>query len=149
LPQGHERCNSQRLKAPGSVIAIAVVLLIASVSIPAWAIYRLFVSPTLRDLLWWIVLASQLVFGSLGIVTSIGLLRMHEAARKAAIFLATAPLCILVLALFVLLAAARSTHGLVFAAAFLAFGALLLILIPISTWWLVVLRRDSVRSQFR
>ncbi|MGP0017975.1 MAG: hypothetical protein ACLPHP_05360 [Candidatus Sulfotelmatobacter sp.] len=137
------------MRAPTSIIAIATVLLIGSVSIPAWGIYRIFVSPTLRDFLWWFVLVIQIAFGSMGIITSIGLLRVHEAARKAAIFLATAPLCILVLALFVLLAAARSTHGLLFVAAFLAFGALLLILIPISIWWIIVLRRDNVRSQFR
>jgi hypothetical protein len=136
------------LRASTSIIAVATVLLIGSILIPAGGLYFMFVNLSLRDFLW-PVIGIQTAFSLLGIITSIGLVRLHEAARKAAIFLATAPLCILVLALFVLMAAARSTHNFFFVGAFLIFGALLVILTPISIWWLIVLRRDDVQSQFR
>jgi len=95
------------------------------------------------------VFAIQIAFSLLGIITSIGLLHLREPARKAAIFLSTVSLLILVLGLSFLLAVARSTHNPLFGAAFLLYGALFVILIPISIWWLVLLRRESVRSQFR
>jgi hypothetical protein len=136
------------LRAPASIIAIAAVLFIGSVLIPAGGLYFMFVNPTLRDFLWPVMLI-EVVFSLLGIITSIGLLRLHEAARKSAIFFATVPLLILFLASLFLLASARSTHNYFFAAGVLIFGALLVILIPIGIWWLVVLRRASVRSQFR
>jgi hypothetical protein len=136
------------LRAPASIIAIATVLIIASVLIPAGEMYFMFVNPTLRDFLW-PVMAIEIVFSMLGIITSIGLLRLHEAARKAAIFLATVPLLILFFALLALLAAAGRTHNFFFAGGFLICGALFVILIPISIWWRVVLRRESVRSHFR
>lgn len=108
----------------------------------------MFANPSLRDFLW-PVMVIEVVFSLLGIVTSIGLLRLHEAARKFAIFFATVPLLILFLASLFLLAAARSTHNHFFAAGVLIFSALFVVLIPISIWWLVVLRRDGVRSRFR
>jgi hypothetical protein len=136
------------LRAPSAIIAIAAVLLIGSVLIPAGGLYFMFVNPTLRDYLW-PVMVIEVVFSFLGIITSIGLLRLHEAARKSAIFLVTVPLLMLFLALLFLLAAARSTHNYFFAGGVLICGALLVILIPINIWWLVVLRRDSVRARFR
>jgi hypothetical protein len=136
------------LRAPASIIAIAAVLIIASVLIPAGGMYFMFANPTLRDFLW-PVMAIETVFSMLGIITSIGLLRLHEAARKAAIFFATVPILILFFALLALLATARSTHNFFFAGAFLVCGALFVILIPIGIWWRIVLGRESVRSQFR
>jgi hypothetical protein len=84
------------LRAPASIIAVAAVLLIGSALIPAVGIYFIFVTPTLRDFLWPVVVIPTAV-SLLGVITSIGLLRLHEAARKAAIFLATVPLCTFVL----------------------------------------------------
>jgi hypothetical protein len=135
------------LRAPVSIIAIATGLLIGSVLIISGSIWLLFVRPDFLFLL--PVFVIQIAFSLLGIITAIGLLHLHEPARKAAIFLSTVPLIVLFFALLFLLAAARSTHNLVFAAAFLIYGALFVILIPISIWWLVLLRRESVRSQFR
>jgi hypothetical protein len=93
----------------------------------------------------------QIVFGLLGIVTSIGLLYLRERARKAAIFLSTSPMILVVFALLIFLAGGNG-HGAESMNAGLGFvvcGVELVILLPLSIWWLVLFTRDKVRSQFR
>jgi hypothetical protein len=97
-----------------------------------------------------------LAVGLLGMASSVGLLCTREWARKATIFLATFPVSVCVL-LFLLrpktLFPPDPGQG-----AILAFGGgvylvllmfLLVLLIPVSTWFNYVLTRESVRSQFR
>ncbi len=93
----------------------------------------------------------QIAFSLLGIVTAIGLLLLREWARKATIFLSTVPVCVLLFALLVFFDATHATGrgGLVAAYGFLMYGVFLLILIPLSIWWYVLLTRDKVRAQFR
>jgi len=94
----------------------------------------------------------------LGLVTAVGLMRLRDWARKVAIFLSTVP--VLSCALLVLsqppsiFPPPKSSEqyailtigpglGLLF------YEYLLVILIPLSIWWLVLFTRKSVRSQFR
>jgi hypothetical protein len=97
-----------------------------------------------------------LAIGLLGMASSIGLLCMREWARKTTIFLATVPVSICVLLVILrprALFPPDPGQG-----ALLAFGGgvylvllvyLLIVLIPISVWFLKVLTRESVRSEFR
>jgi hypothetical protein len=97
-------------------------------------------------------------FSLLGLVTSFGLMRLREWARKVTILLSVVP--VLACALLVIwrppsvfpppkpdeqyaILTIGSGLGL------WIYEALLLILIPVSIWWLVVMTRESVRSQFR
>ncbi len=95
-------------------------------------------------------------FSLLGVATSVGLFGLREWARKIAIFLSIAPVTICTL--LVLLrpeAVFPSDAGLQYA--ILTVGSLgivmyeymLVILIPVSVWWLVLFTRKNVRSQFR
>lgn len=135
------------MRAPTSIIAIASVLLIGSVLMLGGSFYLSFANPAFVYLLPAMII--QIAFCLLGIVTAVGLLLLREPARKAAIFLSTVPLFLVVFASLVLLGASRSTHNPLIAVAFLIFAALFSILLPISIWWLVLLRRDDVRSHFR
>jgi len=92
----------------------------------------------------------QVGFSLLGILTSVGLLRLRERARIAAIFLSTVPVLVVVFGLF-LFVATNQPHGPASIAAGLGivmYGAFLAILLPVSIWWLVVLTRDEARSHF-
>jgi hypothetical protein len=124
-----------------------VILFIGSVLIPAGSLGLLSVNPSLLLLRPLAVIPG--VFSRLGSLVSIGLLRSQEPARKAAIFPLTVPLLLLVLAMLVFLAAARSTHNVLFAGPVLIFGGLFAILLPINICSPVLLGRDRVRSQFR
>jgi hypothetical protein len=124
-----------------------VILLIGSVLIPAGSLWLFSVNPSLLFLRPLAVIPA--IFSLLGILVSIGLLRLQEPARKAAIFLLTVPLLLLVFALLVFLAAARSTHNVLFAGPVLIFGGLFVILLPINICCLVLQGRNRVRSQFR
>jgi hypothetical protein len=97
-------------------------------------------------------------FALLSIVTAIGLLRVRAWARKSTIFLSTVP--VLGCALLVLLRPpwvfppsqpdeqyAILTIGSGFGLAI--YEVLLVILIPVSIWWLVLFTRASVKAQFR
>lgn len=136
------------MRPPASVIAIAAVLIIVSVLIPAGGIYSMFLNADLRIFLL-PVIAIQTAFGLIGILAAIGLLRLFEAARKAAILLSTVTVIVFSGMLLLLWAAAFSTHNTVFLMPLLVCGGSLVILLPLSVWWCMVLRRDSVRSQFR
>jgi hypothetical protein len=95
-------------------------------------------------------------FGLLGIVCALGLLRLREWARKGTLFLATVPVLVCVLlVLFHPSAVFPPDPG---QGTILAFGGgvylalfvyLLVVLIPISIWWQILLTREGVRSQFR
>jgi heme/copper-type cytochrome/quinol oxidase subunit 4 len=93
----------------------------------------------------------QLVFGFLGIAASIGLLYLQERARKATIFLSTCPVMVIVLALFLFFAASHENgaESLMAADGFIFCGVVLVILLPLSIWWLALFTRDKMRSQFR
>ena len=138
------------MRAPASIVAVATGLVIASVLIPAGGIYSMFVfvSPDLRIFLLPVVVI-QIVFGLFGILTSIGLLRLLEAARKSAILLSTVAVIVFSGVLFLVWGVAFSTHNIVFVMPFLVCGGSLVVLLPLSLWWRVALGRDSVRSRFR
>lgn len=94
-------------------------------------------------------------FALLGLATGFGLLRMKEWARKAMIFLSTVP--VLGCALLLLFAPAsvfpprQPNKAPLFGSEFF-FGILdyvLVLLTPISLWWLILFTRASVRSEFR
>jgi hypothetical protein len=95
-------------------------------------------------------------FGLLGIVCAWGLLGSREWARKGTLFLATVPVLVCVsLVLFHPSAVFPPDPG---QGAILAFGGgvylalfvyLLVVLIPVSIGWQILLTRESVRSQFR
>jgi hypothetical protein len=97
-----------------------------------------------------------MLFGLLGIVCACGLLGLREWARKGTLFLATVPVLVCVLlVLFHPSAVFPPDPG---QGAILAFGGgiylalfvyLLVVLIPVSIWWQILLTRESVRSQFR
>lgn len=75
---------------------------------------------------------------------------MRELARRTAIFLSTVPVAILVFSLLVFLDAGPRTgrEGMAAGYGFLLYGAFLLLLLPLSIWWFVVLTRAGVKSQF-
>ena len=81
------------------------------------------------------------LFSLVAIVTSIGLLRLREWARRATLYLATLPVsgC----ALFLILHQQEPYDVPLFVG-----KASLAILIPISIWWWVLFTRNTVRSQF-
>jgi heme/copper-type cytochrome/quinol oxidase subunit 4 len=93
----------------------------------------------------------QIVFGLSGVVTSIGLLYLQERARRAAIVLSIVPVSIIVVALFLFLAAstANGAESLMAGFGFMFSGIVLVILLPLSIWWFTLFNRDKVRSQFR
>jgi len=136
------------LRAPASITAIVTALIIASVLIPAAGIYAMVVMPDLRIFLLPVIVI-QTAFGLFGIIVAIGLLRLFEAARKAAILLSTVTVIVFSGMLLLLWAAAFSTHNTVFLMPLLVCGGSLVILLPLSVWWCMVLRRDRVRTQFR
>lgn len=136
------------LRAPASITAIVTALIIASVLIPAAGIYAMVVMPDLRIFLLPVIVI-QTAFGLFGIIVAIGLLRLFEAARKATILLSKVTIIVFSGVLLLFWAAAFSTHNTVFLMPLLVCGGSLVILLPLSVWWCMVLRRDSVRSQFR
>jgi hypothetical protein len=99
-----------------------------------------------------------IIFALFGVVTSIGLLRLREWARNAAIFLSTVP--VVSCALLVLLRPkwvfppAKSNEQYAILTIGTGFGydlyvILLVALIPLSIWWLILFTREGIRSQFR
>jgi hypothetical protein len=136
------------LRAPASIIAVAMVLLIASALIPAGGIYFMFVIPD-QSICLLPVVVIQIAFGLFGIPIAIGLLRLFEAARKAAILLSTGTVIVFSGVLFLVWAAAFSTHNTVFLMPFLVCGGSLVMLLPLIVCCRVLLVREGVRSQFR
>ncbi len=98
--------------------------------------------------------AFQVLFCLVGIITSVGLFRLDEYARQSALFLSTVPNALLLLAAFYLITDANKHRsgavsvdvGLL---GFLFCAAELLVLLPLSIWWLILFTRKTTRSQFR
>lgn len=93
-------------------------------------------------------------FSLQGIVTAVGLFGLREWARKSAIFLSIAP--VMSCALLVLFRpqaifppdSAQYTILVVGDFGIVFYAYMLVILIPISAWWLILFTRESLRSQF-
>jgi len=102
-----------------------------------------------------VYIAVPICFGLLGIVTSIGLVRLREWARRSTLFLSIVPVigCALLIIISPPSVFPHPGQGAMLAMGggiyLLAYKLLLAILIPISIRWLVLLTRESVRSQFR
>jgi hypothetical protein len=151
-------------KPSAALVAIAVVLLLGSLVIlsasfwvlhsmnqrfSSWNQFRMSISTFVNAVFFWLTLL-QIAFSLIGIITSIGLLQLRERARKAAVFLSTVPAAILAFTVLTFAGATSETGrgGLVAGYALLLYGAVFLIVLPVSIWWLVVLTRDRVKSQF-
>jgi hypothetical protein len=90
------------------------------------------------------------LFSLMAVVTSVGLLRLRDWARRATLYLATLPVC--ACALFLILDHPQDSYGTPFAprdVSHLVGTVLLAIMTPVSIWWWVLFTRDTVRSQFR
>jgi hypothetical protein len=138
-----------------SIVAVAAVQFLGSLPFlyicgttlwgAVWVTHELANSPTLIA-----VLGLPFLFSLMAVVTSIGLLRLREWARRATLYLATLPVsgC----ALFLILYHPRNAYGAPFAVRDITHSVgkvLLAILIPVSIWWWVLFTRNTVRSQFR
>jgi hypothetical protein len=85
-----------------------------------------------------------------GIITSIGLVRLREWARRVTLYFPALPLLICALWLILHHPRALGDALLVIGDLSNAFAAILLVVLaPISLWWWILFRRKSVRSQFR
>jgi hypothetical protein len=97
-----------------------------------------------------VLIAFPIGLSLLGIITSIGMFRLRQWARRLTLFFSTVPA--LVCALFLILHHPRAVHEAIFVVGDLSnvfAGCLLAILAPISIWWWVLLTRKGVRSQFQ
>ena len=156
----HQESSSvQELDAhgpPSSIIAVAAVQFLGSLpflylcGIPlwgaVWVTHEIANSPILI-----VVLGLPFLFSLMAVVTSIGLLRLREWARRMTLYLATLPVfgCALFLILY---HPPQDVYGAPFAVrdiSHLVGKVLLAILIPVSIWWWVLFTRNKVRSQFR
>ena len=140
---------------PSSIIAVAAVQLLGSLPFlyvcgttlwgAVWVTHELATSPVLI-----VILGLPFLVSLMAVVTSIGLLRLREWARRASLYLATLP--VLGCALFLILYHPQDVYGAPFAVrdiSHLVGKVLLAILIPVSIWWWVLFTRSTVRSQFR
>lgn len=85
-----------------------------------------------------------------GVITSIGLRRLQEWARRVTLYFPAVPLLICVLWLILHHPRPLGDALLVVGDFTSAFAAILLAnLIPISLWWWILFTHESVRSQFR
>jgi hypothetical protein len=156
------------MKPSNSIIAVAAVQFLGSLTalvppglyfVASIQSHRLF--PTLNreslaPAVYAVYVGVPICFGLLGIVGSIGLLRLREWARRITLLLSTVPLagCALLIVL-------RPSsvfppdpgQGAIFAIGaglyFLAFELLLVIMIPIGLWWWILFTRESVLFRFR
>ena len=139
---------------PPSIVVVAVVQILGSVpflyvcGIGLWGTIW-----TTHDFAKWrllvVVMGLPFLFSCVAVVTSIGLLRLREWARRVTLYLATLPVsgC----ALFLILYHPQDAYGAPFAVRDITHvvgKVLLAIWIPVSIWWWVLFTRDSVRSQF-
>jgi hypothetical protein len=152
------RSSVQELDAygpPPSILAVAAVQFLGSLPFlylcgislwgAVWVTHEIANSPMLI-----VVLGLSFLFSLMAVVTSIGLLRLREWARRATLSLATLP--VFGCALFLILYHPRDVYGAPFAVrdiSHLVGKVLLAILIPVSIWWWVLFTRNKVRSQFR
>ena len=148
----------------GSVLALLVSLLFLRSEIDQYHLSEKFVhiyGPAsafhfLGPAFYIVYMILPMLFGLMGIVCASGLLGLREWARKGTLFLATVPVLVCVLlVLFHPSAVFPPDPG---QGAILAFGGgvylvlfvcLLVVLVPVSIWWQILLTRESVRSQFR
>jgi len=148
-----------------SIIAAAVALLLASSGIVIWSVWYLRAiyrhAGSIQQVLLYahspsaaafdFLTIPQIAFGLLGIIASIGLLRLRERARKLAVFLSIAPIIGVVFALLFFLSESQVPHGaesLNAGLGFMLYAGFLVIFLPLSIWWLALLTREKVRSQF-
>jgi hypothetical protein len=148
----------------GSVLALLVSLVFLQADIDRYRLSEKFVrvyGPAsafhfLDPAVYIVFVILPMLFGLLGIVCACGLLGLREWARKGTLFLAAVPVLVcLLLVLFHPSAVFPPDPG---QGAILAFGGgvylalfvyLLVLLIPVSIWWQILLTRESVRSRFR
>ena len=139
---------------PPSIVVVAVVQILGSVpflyvcGIGLWGTIW-----TTHDFANWrllvVVMGLPFLFSCVAVVTSIGLLRLREWARRVTLYLAT--LLVSGCALFLILYHPQDAYGAPFAVRDIThvLGEVLLVIwIPVSIWWWVLFTRDSVRSQF-
>ena len=95
-----------------------------------------------------VVLGFPVLFSLLSLVTSIGLLFLKEWARRATMFLSTVP--VLGCGLLLLVRPASILPMTVGSGLLVAiYLYLLVILVPISAWWLILFTRAGVKTQFQ
>ncbi len=151
----------------GSIIAVAAIQLLGSCVIlfvygqflRGWIkfIHQYPVNHQALDPAVWVAfVAVPISFSLAGVITSIGLFRLREWARRSTILLSLPVLSGAVLAFLHPLslfppdfpaygAIVRTKSSIVL----VVFLCLLALLTPISLWWLIAMTRASVRSQFR
>ena len=98
-----------------------------------------------------VLMALPVAFSLLGLVAAVGLLRFREWGRRAALFLATAPVTIYLLLVSFQPVSIFGKHrgaGSLNLALPVCIYALILF-VPLSLWWLILLTREGVRSRFR
>jgi len=141
-----------------SILAVALVQFIGSAgilvawSLFVWILIRFDRQYPNHDVLptgvWGAFIAVPMAFSLLGVITSVGLMRLREWARRRTILLSTLPLLGgVVLAL--LHPPSLFPPGQISGIVLVVFVYILVFLTPISIWWLLVMTRKSVRSQFR
>ncbi|MHB8217456.1 MAG: hypothetical protein ACYDDS_15375 [Candidatus Sulfotelmatobacter sp.] len=152
-------------KPSGSIVAVAVVQFLGSLAVLAPSalflaeelqIHHLYPQSyrLLHPAVYVVLIAIPICFGLLGIVTSMGLLRLRGWARRLTLFLSIVPVsgC----AFLVILHPSsvfppEPGQGAILAMGdiyLFAYKLLLVILIPVSIWWLVLMSQQKVRSQF-
>jgi hypothetical protein len=148
------------MKPSGPIVAVAAIQLLGGLAalVPPGLYFvaliqshRLFPTLNFQSLdpaVYAVYVAIPICFGLFGIVASIGLLRLREWARRITLLLSIISVsgCALLIILRPPSVFPLAIGGGLY---FLAFELLLVILIPISIWWLILLTRESVRSQFR
>lgn len=101
-----------------------------------------------------VLLVLPIAFSLLGLVAAVGVLELREWGRRATLFLATIPVAIyslLVVLRPVSIFPARMSGNL-FAVGDLGLPVCiyaLAVFAPLSLWWLILLTRSGIRSQFR
>ena len=101
-----------------------------------------------------VFLALPVTFSLLGLVAAVGLLASREWGRRTVLFLATVPVTIYSFLVLFQPIALFGRHG---GGGILTIGNLalsvcvyaLLLFVPLSLWWLILLTREGIRSQFR
>ena len=149
-----------------SIVTVAVVQFLGSGAVllgwgrVLWGLilfYRMYPRnhQVLASEIWIFFIALPIGFALLGVVTSIGLLFLREWARQLTILLSTVPVSVYAL-LFVLrppsLFPPSPGPGGIFALGDIYLpivGYLLVLLIPVSIWWLILFTRASVKAQFQ
>jgi hypothetical protein len=151
---------------PTSVVAVVLTQFLLSAAVltfwglELWGLvvfYRRY--PTNHQVLgpsvWIFYIGLPVAFALLGIVTSLGLVRLREWARRSTIFLSVVPVATYALLLIIrpasLFPSARG-HGGIYAIGDVysyVVGFLVVILAVISIWWLVVFTQPGVKAKFQ